>query len=157
MRKQRIYVDTSVIGGCFDPEFEVWSNGLIDDFRKGRFRLVLSDITVAEIERAPEPVRDLHGELVSMAELLPVTEEALDLLAAYESRGILSPRFRNDMLHIAVATVAEVDVLVSWNFRHIVRLDKIQRFNGINLELGYKTLAIYSPREVTTYEREDTD
>ena len=118
---------------------------------------MLSDVTVAEIERAPEPVRDLHGELVSIAELLPVTEEALDLLSTYEGHGILSPRFRNDMLHIAVATVAEVDVLVSWNFRHVVRLDKIQRFNGVNLELGYKTLAIYSPREVTTYEREDTD
>ena len=114
MKKQRIYVDTSVIGGCFDPEFEVWSNGLIDDFRKGRFRLVLSDVTAAEIERAPEPVRELHGELISIAELLSITEEALDVSAAYEDHGILSPRFRNDMLHIALATVAEVDVLVSW-------------------------------------------
>ena len=78
-------------------------------------------------------------------------------MAAYERHGISSPRFRNDMLHIALATVAEVDVLVSWNFRHVVRLDKIQKFNGANLELGYNTLAIYSPREVTTYEREDTD
>jgi len=157
MRKQRIYVDTSVLGGCFDPEFEMWSNGLIDDFRKGRFRLVLSDVTAAEIEHAPEPVRELHAELLSIAELLPVREEALDVLAAYERHGILSPRFRNDMLHIALATIAEVDVLVSWNFRHVVRLDKIQKFNGANLELGYKTLAIYSPREVTTHEREDTD
>ena len=105
MRKQRIYVDTSVLGGCFDPEFEVWSNGLINDFRKGEFRLVLSDVTTAEIERAPEPVRDLHEELVSIAELLPVTEEAIDLLSAYEGHGILSTRFRNDMLHIAIATV----------------------------------------------------
>lgn len=68
-----------------------------------------------------------------------------------------SPRFRNDMLYIALATVAEVDVLVSWDFRHIVRLDKIQQFNGVNLELRYKTLSIYSPREVTTYGREITD
>jgi hypothetical protein len=67
---------------------------------------------------------------------------------------VLTPRFRNDMLHIALATVAEADVLVSWNFRHIVRLDKIRLFNGINIELGYKSVAIYSPREVTTYEQE---
>ena len=59
------------------------------------------------------------------------------------------------MLHIAVATVGEVDVVVSWNFKHIVRLDKIQLFNGINIELGYRPLAIYSPREVATYGRED--
>ncbi len=76
------------------------------------------------------------------------------MLATYEARGVLGSRFRNDMLHIALATVAEVDVVVSWNFQHIVRLDKIQLFNGINVELGYKALAIYSPREVTTYGRE---
>ena len=105
----------------------------------------------------PITVRELHVELLSIAELLPVTEEALDVLEAYERHGILSTRFRNDMLHIASATVAGVDVLVSWNFRHIVRLDKIQMFNGVNLELDYKTLAIYSPREVTTYEKDDTD
>jgi len=56
---QRIYVDTSVIGGCFDPEFQEWSNGLIEDFRKRIFRLVLSDVTSAEMVRAPEPVQEL--------------------------------------------------------------------------------------------------
>jgi len=157
MRRQRIYLDTSVIGGCFDPEFEVWSKGLINDSRDGKFRLVLSDVTAAEIENAPEPVRELYEELTSISEFLSVTEEALEVLEAYERRTILGTRFRNDMLHIALATVAEVDVLVSWNFRHIVRLDNIQRFNGANLELGYKTLAIYSPREVTTHEREAGD
>jgi hypothetical protein len=157
MRKRRIYVDTSVIGGCFDPEFEVWSNGMIEDFRTGKFRLVLSDVTAAEIERAPEAVQELHVELLSIAEPLSVTEDVLDVLSAYYSHGILGPRFRNDMLHIALATVADVDVLVSWNFRHIVRLDKIQQFNGVNMELGFRALAIYSPREVTTYGREDAD
>lgn len=157
MKKFRIYVDTSVIGGCFDLEFQEWSNGLIEDFRIGTFHLVLSDVTTAEIEHAPEAVGELHRELLSIGEILAVTEEVLTVLTAYESHGVLGSRFRNDMLHIALATVAEVDVVVSWNFRHIVRLDKIQQFNGINLELGYKTLAIYSPREVTTYGREDPD
>ena len=157
MKKLRIYVDTSVIGGCFDPEFQLWSNGLVQDFREGRFSAVLSDVTAAEVKPAPKVVHDLHTELVSIAEILPVTEEATVVLGRYEHHGVLGPRFRNDMLHIALATVAEVDVLVSWNFRHIVRLDKMQRFNGINLELGYRALAIYSPREVTTYGREDSD
>ncbi len=157
MRQIRIYVDTSVIGGCFDPEFQSWSNGLIEDFRKRVFRLVLSDVTAAEVASAPGVVRELYSELLSFAESLSVTEEALSVLAAYESHNVIGARFRNDMLHIALATVAEVDVLVSWNFRHIVRLDKIQQFNGINIELGYKTLSIYSPREVTTYGREDSN
>jgi hypothetical protein len=157
MRKLRIYLDTSVIGGCFDQEFKIWSNGLIDDFRNERFQLVLSDVTAVEVDKAPEPVRKLFNTLATISENLSVTEEVLDVLTTYENHEVLNPRYRTDMLHIALATVAEVDVLVSWNFKHIVRLDKIQKFNGINLELGYKTIGIYSPREVTTYGREDTN
>jgi hypothetical protein len=157
MKKPRIYVDTSVIGGCFDPEFQLWSNGLVEDFRQGNFSLVLSDVTAAEIEPAPRVVRELHNQLLSLAEILPITEEATAIVSAYEEHNVLGPRFRNDMLHIALATVAAVDVLVSWNFRHIVRLDKMQQFNGVNLELGYSALAIHSPREVTTYGRERED
>ena len=76
------------------------------------------------------------------------------MLAAYEAHAILGPRYRNDLLDIVLATIA---ALVSWNFRHIVHLDKIRLFNGANAELGYRPLAIYSPREVTTYEQDETD
>jgi hypothetical protein len=86
-------------------------------------------------------------------ELLEITEEATMLTASYAEHGALPLKFRNDMLHIALATVADIDVLVSWNFKHIVRLDKIRIFNAVNLELGYKQLQIYSPREVTSYGR----
>jgi len=155
MKTLRVYVDTSVLGGCFDPEFAEWSNSLVEDFRLGRFRPVLSDVIAAEVAPAPEHVRALHGELLELgAEEVAVSSEALALLARYRDRAILGPRFQNDMLHIALATLAEVDVLVSWNFRHIVRLDKIRLFNAVNLELGYKPLSIYSPREVTFYGEE---
>ena len=77
-----------------------------------------------------------------------MSTESLDLLSKYRERKILGPKFQNDMLHIALATIANVDVLVSWNFRHIVRLDKIRLFNSVNIECGYKPLMIYSPREV---------
>ena len=156
MKRQRIYVDTSVLGGCFDPEFLPWSNTLMQDFRSGRVQPVLSEVTAAEVAAAPEPVRGLHAELLGLpaAEVLPVTPEALTLLAAYEAKDILGQRFRNDMLHIAVATIADVDVLVSWNFRHIVRLDKIRLFSAVSLELGYKPLSIHSPREVATHDEE---
>ena len=157
MKIGRIYVDTSVLGGCFDSEFATWSNGLVEDFRRGVFRPILSDVTAIEVAGAPERVRDLHREVVALGELVSATEEVVGLAGAYEAHGILGPRFRNDMLHIALATVASVDVVVSWNFRHIVRLDKIQLFNGVNIERGYRTLAIYSPREVTTYGRDDSD
>jgi hypothetical protein len=156
MKTLRIYVDTSVLGGCFDSELAAWSNGLIEDFRRGVFRPVLPDVTAAEVDQAPEPVRALHAELLALTqEVIPVTPEALGLVSSYQVQGVLGPRFRNDMLHIALATVAEVNVLVSWNFRHIVRLEKIRLFNAVNAELGYKSLAIHSPREVTTYDRDE--
>lgn len=127
----------------------------MEDFRRDRFALVVSDVTAAEIAMAPESVGHLFEEMLRKGEQLRVTPEALELLRAYERHRVLAARFRNDMLHIAIATVAEVDVLVSWNFRHIVRLEKIRQFNGVNLELGYKPLAIHSPREVATYEAAD--
>jgi hypothetical protein len=101
-----------VIGGCFDEEFAEWSNALMADFRDQRFRLVVSDVTAAEVAMAPEPIRELFSELLAGADVLQITQEALELVSAYEEHGILRPRFRNDMLHIAIATVAEVDVVV---------------------------------------------
>ena len=158
MKVLRVYVDTSVLGGCFDTEFERWSTGLMEDFRQRRFRPVLSEVTAAEVLPAPDPVRDLYAEVLDLgAEILPVTREALTLRASYQARGVLGSRFENDMLHIAVATIADVDVLVSWNFRHIVRLDKIRLFNAVNIEQGYRALTIYSPQEVTIHGRDPSD
>jgi hypothetical protein len=125
----------------------VWSQ----TFARGRL-LLFSALLEAEVRRAPEPVRVLYRELLVLAGAsVPVGNEAFDLLAAYETHGILASRYRADMLHIALATVTDVDVLVSWNFKHVVRFDKIRLFNAVNLEQGYKALAIHSPREVTTY------
>jgi len=156
MKIQRIYIDTSVIGGCFDDEFAEWSNGLVADFRTGIFLPLLSEVVAAEIADAPETVQSVYAELVSLnAEVLTIEESALGLAEEYQKRGILTPNFYDDGLHIAVATVAEADLLVSWNFKHIVRFDKIRLFNAVNIEFGYKPLQIFSPREVTTYGQEE--
>lgn len=156
MKKLRIYIDTSVIGGCFDPEFKVWSEALMEDFRQRRYVPVISNVTAAEVAPAPGFVQALHRELLSMpAEVVSVTDEALSLVENYATHSVLSSRFYNDMLHIALATIADVDVLVSWNFKHIVRLDKIRLFNAVNLEQGYKPLTIYSPREVISHGAEE--
>ena len=152
MKKLRIYVDTSVIGGCLDPEFSPWSNGLMKDFRIGVFRPVISDVVAAEIDRAPDSVAVAYAELLSCnPEFIEITPESTALADAYLGHGILDEKFSRDLLHIALATTGEVDVLVSWNFRHIVRLEKMRMFNAVNIELGYKPIHISSPREVTTY------
>lgn len=154
-KTERVYVDTSVIGGCFDVEFAPWSNGLFKDFRLGLYRPVVSDVVAAEVDEAPERVQQRYEELLELeAEILEVDAEVLRLADTYQARKILTPKYYEDGLHIALATVADVDLLVSWNFRHIVHYEKIHRFSAVNEELGYSPLQIYSPREVTHYEEE---
>ena len=152
MKKLRIYVDSSVIGGCFDPEFEKWSNGLFRDFHVGTLHPVVSEIVDAEMEDAPYKVRDKFTELLALEpEMLNVSQEAIALATEYLKGNIISLDYRDDALHIALATIAQVDILVSWNFKHIVNFGKIRQFNVVNMGLGYNTIQIYSPREVTNY------
>ncbi len=153
MKKAKVYIDTSVFGGYFDPEFERWSKGLFLDFDKGFYQPVISELVETEISRAPEEVQDfLLNFLIKHPEIIKPNQEIYDLLRGYRNKKILTPKYENDLLHIAFATYANVDVLVSWNFRHIVRFDKIQMFNSVSLEMGYKPIQIYSPREVTKSE-----
>ena len=155
MKAQRIYVDTSVVGGCFDSEFAPWSKGLLKDFTLGVYLPVVSDVVASEIAGAPPEVRAAYDELLMLgAEVLSVSEDVVRLADIYQARKILTPKYHDDGLHIALATTGEVDLLVSWNFKHIVHYDKIRMFNAVNLELGYKPLHIYSPREVTHYGEE---
>ncbi|HET6232234.1 MAG TPA: hypothetical protein VFE05_19325 [Longimicrobiaceae bacterium] len=132
-------------------EFAVWSNALMEDFRSRRMVPVMSDLLAAEITLAPATVRAIHAELRAIGELVGLTPETSELLSAYESHGILSPKYHSDMSHIALATVCGADAVASWNFKHLVRFDKIRLFNAVNLEQGYKPIAIHSPREVATY------
>lgn len=109
-----------------------------------------------EVQDAPAPIQTIYAELLALnAEVIAVNASVLELASEYQKRKILTPKFYDDGMHIALATVAEADVLVSWNFKHIVRWDKIRRFNAVSLEYGYRPLQIYSPREVTTYGRVD--
>ena len=155
MKPLRIYTDTSAIGGCFDAEFAPWSNGLFRDFELGTYRPVVSAMVAAEIEDAPERVRERFAEIRALgAEFLEMDKSVLRLADMYQARRILTPKFYDDGVHIALATVAQVDLLVSWNFRHIVHYDEIRLFSAVNLELDYKPLEIYSPREVAHYGEE---
>ena len=157
MKKFRIYVDTSVIGGCCDPDFQEWSLGLLKDFQNRVYSLVLSTLVDAEIYEAPLEVREIYIEFRECAdEIVDLTLEAIELADAYLRHSILTQNYRDDSRHIAIATVAGADVLVSWNFKHIVHFGKIQKFNAVNIEMGYKPILIYSPREVTTYGRESS-
>jgi len=151
MKKRRIYTDTSTIGGCFDPEFAIWSNGLFKDFKEGIYQPVISELVADEIKGAPQWVFDKYLDLLDYdAEFVHITNIVMGLADLYLERNILTLKHYNDAVHIALATVYEVDILTSWNFHHIVHLEKIPLFNAVNLEQGYKIISIHSPKLVTT-------
>ncbi len=148
----RVYADTSVYGGVFDPEFEKPSRTFFEQVRGGRFQLVVSDIVDEEIERAPENVRAWYQQHLPNAALAPVDNRAEVLRDAYLHAGIVTPKWSADAEHVATATVQRCRVIVSWNFKHIVHFDKIPLYNGVNLINGYGTLSINTPSEVISYE-----
>lgn len=147
--KPRVYADTSVLGGCEDEEFRDPSCRLIEAFVVGELILVLSELALRELEEAPEAVlRAVERIPEAHVELIPVSAEAEELADAYVHEGAIGANMRADALHIGLATVARVDVLVSWNFKHIVNLKRIHAYNAVNLKRGYPLLEIRTPREV---------
>jgi len=156
MKKLHIYVDTSVIGGCEDEGFSAVSLCLWSRFRSGEFMLVVSDLTIEELAGAPPNVRR-RLEDIPAAHLIQVclTEEVKELADAYLAHGVVGPGSLADALHVAMATVHAVDVLVSWNFKHIVNFGRIRLFNAVNLEQGYGLIEIRTPREVLHEGEED--
>ncbi len=151
--KIRVYIDTSVIGGCLDEKFEVASNLLIEKFKKGEMIAVLSDLPLLELQEAPPAVQEIVDEIPEdNIEFVELNEESAELTRKYIENGVIGQGKLVDAEHIAIATVNRVDVLVSWNFKHIVNLQKIHGYNSVNLRNGYPLLEIRSPREVVSYE-----
>lgn len=152
MKNIRVYADTSVFGGIVDFEFHRASRQFFRQIKNGQFTLVTSAIVEAEIQPAPHEVVRLFHEMSSMSEIIHVTDDALSLREIYLKQRIVSSKYADDALHVALATVARCSVIVSWNFKHIVHFDKIALYNAVNVSKGYKQIAIFSPLEVMNYE-----
>ena len=151
--KTRIYTDTSVLGGCQDEEFAEHSIRLMECFARGDFVLVLSSLTLQELAQAPVEVRRRLAAVPEMhIETLQLDAESGDLAEDYIAAGVITSKMRADAQHIAIATVGRADVLVSWNFKHIVNLQRIQGYNSVNLRRGYPMIEIRTPREVLSNE-----
>ena len=148
----RVYIDTSVIGGCLDEEFSPWSNILFEEFKAGLKIPVVSDITMQEIEMAPLEVQKVVESISDKLESVLLDREAAVLAKAYLDEKIITDKYLLDAQHIALASIEKVDVLVSWNFKHIVNLNRIRLYNSVNLKKGYALIDIRSPREVINEE-----
>jgi len=149
MKSLRVYADTSVFGGCFDEEFAAESRRFFDLVQAGRIKLLLSEVVVRELAGAPARVREVLAALpADVVVRVTVNRDVIDLRNAYLAAGILDPPSMDDATHVAAATVARADALVSWNFKHIVRVDKMRAYNQVNLQSGFGLLSIVSPLEV---------
>jgi predicted nucleic acid-binding protein len=155
MKAIRVYADTSVFGGVYDDEFKQPSMTFFAEVRSGQFALVTSAVVQDEMVAAPVAVRRFFDEMLGFAEVADITENALDLREAYVQAKIVTPKYSDDALHVALATVAGCTLIVSWNFQHIVHFQKIPLYNAMNTIKGYQQIAIFSPREVIEYEDED--
>jgi len=146
----KVYIDTSVFGGYFDEDFSEWSVKLIEQFMIGEKIAVISNITEDELKNAPEKVRALFNNIpAEQKELVKLTNEAKELANKYIKEKVVTKKSLLDAQHIAIATLNKVDVLVSWNFKHIVNYNKIRLYNSVNLKYGYPLLEIRNPRELT--------
>lgn len=152
----RMFVDTSVVGGCYDEEFDVVSRLLLAEFKSGKAVAVISSMTLEELELAPDKVKRVLDELPESAlEYVDLDEEAAQLADEYIADGVVGQGSLIDAQQVAVASLNKVDVIVSWNFKHIVNLNRIRLFAATNLRHGLLTPEIRSPREVLTDYEED--
>ena len=154
--KPRLYIDTSVFGGHYDVEFAEFTIPLFERLKNGEFTLLFSSVTQDELENAPLNVRELIQDLKEeFTEFLEITDEAIELATEYITEKVVGKTSYADCLHIALATINHADYLLSWNFRHIVNIQRINGYNSINIKNGYKQLEIRSPRDFISYDNEN--
>ncbi len=150
---QRFYFDTSVFGGVFDKEFDEATLQLFERVKVGEVVCVFSDLTETELLNAPENVKKHFKNLPKQhIERVLVTDEILMLASKYVAEKVVGQTSFDDCVHIATATIYKADILVSWNFKHIVNVYRIRGFNSINIRSNYQSLEIRSPKEILEYE-----
>jgi predicted nucleic acid-binding protein len=152
-----VYVDTSVFGGAFDPEFERGSRGLFQKIGDGRLRGAISALVADELLQAPARVRSFFAEIEPLLLRLDIARPAYTLRQAYLDAGIVGPRWAADALHVASATVSGCQAIVSWNFKHIVNFQRIPLYNAVNEIQGYSPIRIYTPLEMAFDEDEEKE
>jgi predicted nucleic acid-binding protein len=128
----------------------------MEAIKQEKFILLMSDIIVSELINAPQSVKDILLSIPQrVIEVVKITAEVLQLRNAYINEGVVTSKSINDATHVAAATIARAAAIISWNFKHIVRLDKMKGYNQINLLNGYGILTIISPLEVTIDQAND--
>lgn len=149
MKIPTLYLDTSVIGGRFDDEFKVATRELFRQVNLGLYQIFASVVTASEIKNAPEEIQNFFNETFNgVGKLLPLTEESENLARAYVAAKVVSPNYTDDARHVAIATVEQADLIVSWNFKHLANYRRETGFNAVNRLQGYRPVRILTPMEL---------
>ena len=148
-RAPRIYADTSVFGGCFDDEFRQHSQRFFGLVRRGRVILLISEVVESELIPAPMHIRQLRASIPrAHVRGVEITNKVRQLRDAYLASRVLGYRSIDDATHVAAASVSRASAIVSWNFKHIVSIDRVRGYNRVNRELGYGPVTILTPQSV---------
>jgi predicted nucleic acid-binding protein len=149
----RLYIDTSVFGALFDDEDQdrvTLTTTVLRRMRNAPFEAFIGTPVLEEISIAPLNLRvALERQVKSLSPtLIEEGPVSLVLAEAYLAARLVPPSKRNDARHIALATVTDLDAIVSWNFRDMVNLRKKSIVHSVNAKFGYRLIDIVSPAEV---------
>ncbi len=145
-----IYLDTSVASAYFDerdPPRMLATRGFWGNL--SNHDVLISDLVVREVRHTPDQVRrQAIEDLLRQFTVVPIDDEMRALASRYLQSGVFVPTAGADALHVAACTVVGADLVVNWNFQHMVKVRTIQRVNSVNLDLGYRPIDIRSPLEL---------
>jgi len=145
----RLYLDTSVVSAYLDDRFPQRMQETLDfwDTLAG-FEVSISELTQAEIRDTGDARRRVGLlDLIRGFSVIEVNDEMRALARRYLDRSVLPPSARDDALHVAIAVVSRQDILVSWNFRHLVNRRRRAMINEVNIAAGYPVIEIVAPPE----------
>jgi len=153
----KLYLDTSVLGAVCDPGPEdrlAATRRILDGLKAGSWDGYISALVLEEVSRAHDSVR---RKIATVLDKSPVTvldesEESVALAQAYIAAGAIPSDYEDDARHIAIATLNDINVIVSWNFRHMVNIERKRRINSVNLREGCPLIDIVSPWEISDEE-----
>lgn len=153
-KKLKIYLDTTIISFLYAEDAqekmaitkEFWEMAIA-----GKFEIVFSQVTMREILRCSEPKRSIMTDFLQKINyrVFEINEEMLVLADKYVEEGFIPQKYKDDAFHLAAATVDNCDIILSWNFTHIVKAKTIFGVNGVNTMLGYRHIEIMSPESLT--------
>ncbi|MCL1793933.1 MAG: type II toxin-antitoxin system VapC family toxin [Oscillospiraceae bacterium] len=150
MKKLKVYLDTSVVSHLFaddTPGKMEDTNKLWEDFKADKYDIYISALTAEEIQKCSEPKRTLMTDKLGEIDfqVLEETDEINNLADEYVNSGVLPKKSTDDCLHMAYAVVTNCDIIISWNFKHLVNYRTINKVKVVNTVNHYKEISIISP------------